>query len=250
MTDKLPALTAENISETVEKNLKAMRSAREGFIQAESSERIKRALSHNIRPASEAQFQNGEKVFFKRQDSKRWHGPGTVIGQEGKQVLVKNGGELVRVHASRLIHVHAYEVPVKTSFRSNVRNTKENLSTIIEDVAENDADHTHIEEEHHAVDHENAQDNRNETVPHPDAADIDQEDIQNEDAEAESNETNNEVSKTHPSIKTNILYKLPNSEEWHSFVSVILCVLMVNGMMFFFYMCVVCIIFCNIFDNC
>ena len=97
-------------------------------------------------------------MFFKRQDNKRWHGPGTIIGQDGKQVLVKNGGELIRVHVSRLIHVHACEVPVKNSSRSvarnpNVaRNTKEPLPTIVEEVInEIDADPTLLEAEHHGI---------------------------------------------------------------------------------------------------
>ena len=103
--DKVPALTAENLCDTVQKNLSAMKSARENFIKSESSERIKRALSHNIRSAVEQHFSNGEKVFYKRQESRRWNGPGKVIGQDGKQVMVKNGGDMVRVHVSRLMKV-------------------------------------------------------------------------------------------------------------------------------------------------
>ena len=45
-----------------------MKSARENFTNSESSERIKRALSNNIRLAGEQYFSNGEKVFYKRQD--------------------------------------------------------------------------------------------------------------------------------------------------------------------------------------
>ena len=40
--------------------------------------------------------------MYKRNDSKEWHGPGTVIGRDGKQVLVKHGGTFVRVHTCRL----------------------------------------------------------------------------------------------------------------------------------------------------
>ena len=46
--DKAPALTAENLCDSLQKNLSAMKSARENFIKSESSERIKRALSHSI----------------------------------------------------------------------------------------------------------------------------------------------------------------------------------------------------------
>ena len=79
-----------------------MKTARESFIKADTSEKIKRALAHNVRPESDMCYENGEKVSFKRQDSKRWHGPGTVIGQEGKQIIVRNGGAIVSVHTSRI----------------------------------------------------------------------------------------------------------------------------------------------------
>lgn len=104
LNDKLPALE-ENVSNiTVERNLAAMRSAREAFIQCESSEKIKRALKGNVRSCNDARFQNGDRVFYKRNDSGKWRGPGSVIGQENKQVLVKHGSEYVRVHTCRLIH--------------------------------------------------------------------------------------------------------------------------------------------------
>ena len=103
-TDKLPALTAENLTETVQRNLTAMKLARESFIKADTSEKIKRALVHNVRSESDVSYENGEKVFFKRQDSKRWHGPGTVIGQDGKQIILRNGRVIVRVHTDIIIN--------------------------------------------------------------------------------------------------------------------------------------------------
>ena len=41
-------------------------------------------------------------MFYKRNDSSEWHGPGIVIGRDGKQVLVKYGGVYVRVHFHEL----------------------------------------------------------------------------------------------------------------------------------------------------
>ena len=58
--------------------------------QSEASDRIRRALRHNVRITDET-YQPGDKVFFKRQDSNRWHGPAKVIGQNGKVVFVRNG---------------------------------------------------------------------------------------------------------------------------------------------------------------
>lgn len=82
--DQLPVLE-ENVSRvTIECNLVEMRSAREAFIQSESSEKIKRALKSNVRSCDDARFQNGEREFYKRNDSGKWRGPGSVIGHAGE----------------------------------------------------------------------------------------------------------------------------------------------------------------------
>ena len=46
---------------------------------------------------------NGDNVYYKRNDSAGWHGPGVVIGIDNKQVLVRHGGMVVRVHTARLV---------------------------------------------------------------------------------------------------------------------------------------------------
>ena len=58
---------------------------------------IRRASRHNVRITDE-KYQPVDKVFFKRQDSSRWHGPGKVIGQDG------NGDQLVRVSKCRIVN--------------------------------------------------------------------------------------------------------------------------------------------------
>ena len=106
LTNKLPALKpTEASSKTVGDNLSALHSARKEFIKAECSEKIKRALSHNVRTASNARFENGDKVYYKRNMNKEWFGPGVVIGQNHKEVIIKHRGYLVRVHCSRVIPV-------------------------------------------------------------------------------------------------------------------------------------------------
>ena len=49
-------------------------------------------------------LENGNSVYYKRENEKIWRGPGTVIGRDGKQVLVKHGSIYVRVHECRLQH--------------------------------------------------------------------------------------------------------------------------------------------------
>ena len=69
LDDKLPALEDNVSSVTVERNLAAMRSAREAFVQSESSEKIKKALKSKVRSCNDARFQNGDRVYYKRNDS-------------------------------------------------------------------------------------------------------------------------------------------------------------------------------------
>ena len=103
LNDKLPALEGVSISEVVANNLNAMHAARKAFIENESSEKLRRAVRHQIRPAVAQTYQNGDLVLFKRNESQRWQGPGAVIGWESKQVLVKHGGTYIRVHPCRLM---------------------------------------------------------------------------------------------------------------------------------------------------
>ncbi|KAK3874883.1 hypothetical protein Pcinc_020202 [Petrolisthes cinctipes] len=97
-----PALEPTTSSEIVRDNLNALHLARQEFIEVESGERLARALRHNIRSSDLNDIQNGDEVFYKRNDSHEWHGPGVVIGRDGKQILVRHGGVYVRVHVCRL----------------------------------------------------------------------------------------------------------------------------------------------------
>ena len=106
LNDKAPALTATPSSKVVAENLQAMHKAREAFVQSENSERIRRALRHNIRPSGDIKYVSGDSVYYKRNDASEWHGPGKVLGQDGQQVLVKHGSYYVRVHPCRLRLIH------------------------------------------------------------------------------------------------------------------------------------------------
>ena len=99
--DDPPALE-EPKSKIVEMNLKAMRVAKEEFMQKDSDERLKRALKHNIRENKLAEVVPGDKVFYKRNLSNEWRGPASVIVKDGSQILVRHGGNIVRVHSVRL----------------------------------------------------------------------------------------------------------------------------------------------------
>ncbi|KAK3886296.1 hypothetical protein Pcinc_009540 [Petrolisthes cinctipes] len=97
-----PALEPTTSSEIVRDNLNALHLVRQEFIKVESGEWFARALRHNIRSSDFNDIQNGDEVFYKRNDSHEWHGPGVVIGRDGKQILVRHGGVHVRVYVCRL----------------------------------------------------------------------------------------------------------------------------------------------------
>ena len=85
----------------VSDHLNALYSARQAFTHAENSHRLKRVLKEKIYPAANARFISGDSVYYKR--DKSWLGPATVIGQDGKQVLLKNGGFIVKAHPSKVV---------------------------------------------------------------------------------------------------------------------------------------------------
>ena len=102
LIDNPPALEGTTISKTFAKHLNALHSSRRAFIKAESSERIRCALRHQIRIKDQI-FQSRDKVYYKRDGQHKWRGPGTVIGQDGKVIFVRHGNVYVRVAPCRLI---------------------------------------------------------------------------------------------------------------------------------------------------
>ena len=82
LIDKPPAFEGTTISEMFAKHLNALHAGRQAFVQAETSERIRKALRHQIRSLGE-QFQTDDKVYYKRDN--KWKGPGKVISQNTKK---------------------------------------------------------------------------------------------------------------------------------------------------------------------
>ena len=101
MTDGLPALIGATSSKVFGDHLNALHESRRAFIQSESSERIRRALRTKVR-AAENIYENGDRVYYKREGKERWLGPATVVFQDGKVVFVRHGGIFIRVSPNRL----------------------------------------------------------------------------------------------------------------------------------------------------
>ena len=60
--------------------LTALHTARKSCIESESYNKLKTALRKNVRSSSNVMYEIGDEVFFKRDDSPEWKGPGTVLG--------------------------------------------------------------------------------------------------------------------------------------------------------------------------
>ena len=116
-------ITSKPTNKTTTKNfIKALHKPREAFIASENSEKLRRALSHNIRTSGDIKYLTGVLVYFKRLNNNQWHSPAKVPGQEGQQVLVKNGSSYHCIDPCRLQQINN---PPQTNnlSRSNERNT-------------------------------------------------------------------------------------------------------------------------------
>ena len=102
--NKLPANDPLFYSTLIKNNIDALHRARESFIQQEASEKLSRALKRQTRTYLDQPFCVGDEVFYKRDVSSKWQGPATVLGVDGKQVLIKHGSSYIRVHPCRLTH--------------------------------------------------------------------------------------------------------------------------------------------------
>ena len=111
LTAALPALENFTSSDIIRKNMEAMRKAKESYIQAESSERIRRAQRHNVRTYTDERYCNSCKVYYRRKNFKGWKSPGVVLGQDGKYVLVRHRGAYYRVHPCQLMNIHDARKP-------------------------------------------------------------------------------------------------------------------------------------------
>ena len=146
----LAALEGRTKSRLVADNLNAMHEAREDFVKNEANEKLRRALLHQVRASDVEDLLNGDRVYFKRNEDSKWQGPGIVIGKDGKQVLVRHGGNYVRVHTCRLQRdqTSSVELPSVSQNSSQVRpvgarmddSDEEHNDRTVEDVVESERD--------------------------------------------------------------------------------------------------------------
>ena len=146
----LPALEGTTSSDIIAGHLNASHLARKAFIAAETSEKIRRALRHRVRPTGRV-YGNGDKVYFKREEQKEWKGPATVIGQDGKTVVLKYGSNVVRAHET-----HVQEIPY--SFDVNTTDGRKELFDMLRNKREENGKMKEIEAVVNPVDIDNDSD--------------------------------------------------------------------------------------------
>ena len=92
-------------SDIVSKHMNLLNETRKAYMSAESSDRIKRALNSRIY-VSDAPFYYGERVYYWKDSVDKklhgWKGPGTVIGSEGKIVIIRQGSFIQRAHETKV----------------------------------------------------------------------------------------------------------------------------------------------------
>lgn len=100
----LPALNEHTCSKILADNLNALSAARLSFIKAENSERLRRIMRERVYVGATAKYYSGDQVYYKRKNVKGpWFGPATVVGQIDNQVLIKDGGSLIRIHPCKVV---------------------------------------------------------------------------------------------------------------------------------------------------
>jgi transposase InsO family protein len=146
LSDEPPALESRISSDTVRINLNAIHQARVNFMRAEASEKIRRASKHKTRTYSDEQFTSGEKVYYRRNNFKGWKGPATVLGNDGKVVLVRHGGAFYRCHRCHLMKVQKSAMRSENVTDKTGQQQKKNVNfpkNPVEEFHEMDVDRLH-----------------------------------------------------------------------------------------------------------
>ena len=64
-----------------------------------------------MRTYCEENYQNGDKVFYKKRSVKGWKGPATVLGKEGNFVLIRHDSAFYRCHPCHLMKATQQKSP-------------------------------------------------------------------------------------------------------------------------------------------
>ena len=143
-SSNLPALEGTTPSQIVANHLNSLHKAREAYIKVENSDRLRRALIGRVYEGTHQRFLPGDTVYFKRTNTKEWHGPAKVIGQDGTSVLVKNGGLLVKVHPCKMVLKQEADNQLNHKERSRAQETNSDDTSTQRDFVTPDLDPENI----------------------------------------------------------------------------------------------------------
>ena len=212
LDNKLPAMECSTSSEIVANNLNAMQTARKEYLKSEASEKLNRALKHQVRTYGDVVYQIGELVYFRRKDDDKWKGPAKVVGIDGKQLLLKQGSGSIRVHSCKVKHVNQYERS-EIEERSEADESKKNISSTVES-----DDDLVVEGNNTQLDKEPVRDSERNHVEIVEQSDTEASNIDN-DYSNEYDETNRNIVQENtytycePKVHQYVQYKLKD-DEW------------------------------------
>ena len=217
-----PALEGLSSSKLIADHLNCMHTAREAFIESEASDKLRRALLRKTRTATSLVYEVGDLVYYKRNDSKRWRGPGTVIGKDRNQIYVKHGGSYLRVNPC---HIR----PVKRNEPSgNIQQEGEETTSVEDGGRQHQAETEETcesEKEGEDVSEERGEDvisvapnvTQGQNLSSDSKQNFDSElnDYESEDQQDIAEEENPTISQGKVSVKRNkLLYQLSKAEDW------------------------------------
>ena len=101
INNKLPAQESVVKSPDIITHLTALHAARKSHIESESCNKLKTALQKNVPSSSNVMYEIGDEVFCKRDDSPEWKSPGTVLGQNGPVIFIRQGTRYIKAHVCR-----------------------------------------------------------------------------------------------------------------------------------------------------
>ena len=219
LVDKPPALEPRTVNDIVRKNINAIHTARQKYVQAESSEKIRKALRSKVRNYADVNYETGEQVYYRRRKYKGWKGPARVLGQDGKIVMLRHGGELVRVHPCHLMKDWEWELASNKKCKTSEQKNSSTSSKVIEENVESDEDESmdevEAEEEAEEVDEEvdEEEESEEEYEGEQESAEYDSEDVgDNEETEDRNQQMN--TGNIQPKRNRYVKYKLKDHNEW------------------------------------
>ena len=90
----------ETTSQTVFDHIKGLQVAKKAFIKTDCGNKLKTAME--VRESPLVHYPVGTMVHYKFGNDQRWHGPGRIVGQENKVVLIRHGGHIISTSQTRV----------------------------------------------------------------------------------------------------------------------------------------------------